>query len=1015
VNTVKETKGARLMHGTKVTQVIKEWGRDVGVQLRHARTIARKELSAYFSSPMALIFVGAFLVIALFVFFWVETFFSRNIADVRPLFRWMPTLAIFLVAALTMRQWSEEQREGTLEILLTLPVRRYGLVLGKFVAVMALTVLALGLTLFLPITVDLIGNLDWGPVLGGYLATLLMASAYVAIGLYVSSRTDNQIVALILSVLFCGVFYLIGTPGITGLVGDTTAEILRALGTGSRFESIERGVVDLRDLVYYVSLTALFLLLNVLSLDSKRWSVGSHTAAYRRNAILRVVLVGANLLALNAWLFPIHRLRADLTAQREYSLSPATRDIVQSLQEPLVMRGYFSEKTHPFLAPLVPNIRDLMREYEAASRGQIRVEFIDPREDEEAEIEANQVYGIRPTPFRIAGRYEDTVINSYFDILIRYGDQSVTLGFGDLIEVVPTAGGTPDVRLRNLEYDLTRSIKKAIYGFQSLESVLARMEEPIRLTTFVTPRTLPDPLQDVPPLIGLVAGEMAEVAGDNLAYAVVDPDSHASYTRASLYETYGIQPFAVSLFSPDSYYLHILLEIGEEAYVLYPGGDVSEADLRAEIEAALKRAAPGFLKTVGVWNPSEEPVPSPYGQGMVQPLSTWQEARSFLSQSYGVVPVDLSTGRVPGEIDVLVVIAPQGLGDEELFAIDQYLMRGGAVILATGSRMLSPQQFGGGIMMQTVEGGVGDLLASYGIEVEDAFVLDPRNEPFPRQRQRQVGNMSVVEMEQVNYPFFVDVRQDSMAQDSPIVANLPAVTLHWASPLRVDELANQERAATVLLESTEESWLRSGLSVDPDTDVYPEYGFPVEGEQMAHPLAVSVRGSFESYFKDRPSPFAESAETLVPPAPGPGQEAPDLPEQQPVLGTIESSPESARLVVVGSSEFLNDVVLSLSQSLSPERYLNNLVFLMNTVDWSVEDEDLLTIRSRGTQARLLRDLTREQQSFWEGLNYVVALLGLIAIGIVWNMRQRGEEPIEELRAAGATADAAAVSETREAE
>jgi ABC-2 type transport system permease protein len=171
----------------------------------------------------------------------------------------------------------------------------------------------------------------------------------------------------------------------------------------------------------------------------------------------------------------------------------------------------------------------------------------------------------------------------------------------------------------------------------------------------------------------------------------------------------------------------------------------------------------------------------------------------------------------------------------------------------------------------------------------------------------------------------------------------------------------------------------------------------VEGEQMAYPLAVSVRGSFESYFKDRPSPFEEGAEAEVPPAPGPGQATPETPEQ-PVLGTIESSPQSARLVVVGSSEFLNDAVLGLSQSLSPERYLNNLSFLLNAVDWSVEEEELLTIRTRGTQARLLRDLTREQQSFWEGLNYAVALLGLIAIGVVWNIRQREEEPIPELLA-----------------
>ncbi|HSR31759.1 MAG TPA: ABC transporter permease, partial [Anaerolineae bacterium] len=188
--------------------------------------IARKELSAYFGSPMALIFVGVFLVVTLLAFFWVETFFARNLADVRPLFRWMPVLLLFLVAALTMRQWSEEQRVGTLEVLLTLPVRRTELVLGKFLAVMALVALALTLTLFLPITASILGDLDWGPVVGGYLAALLMASAYAAIGLFVSSRTDNQIVSLIVTVLLGGTFFVVGTTGVAGLVGDTLGEIL---------------------------------------------------------------------------------------------------------------------------------------------------------------------------------------------------------------------------------------------------------------------------------------------------------------------------------------------------------------------------------------------------------------------------------------------------------------------------------------------------------------------------------------------------------------------------------------------------------------------------------------------------------------------------------------------------------------------------------------------------------------------------------------------------------------------
>ncbi|MCB0141623.1 MAG: ABC transporter permease, partial [Caldilineaceae bacterium] len=159
--------------------------------MKQILAITRKELSSYFGSPMALIFIGAFLAATLFTFFWIDTFFARGIADVRPLFRWMPLLILFLVSALTMRQWSEEQQTGTLEILLTLPVRAWQLVLGKFLAVMVLVAITLALTLFLPISVANMGDRAWGPVIGGYLAALLLAAAYTAIGLSISSRTTN--------------------------------------------------------------------------------------------------------------------------------------------------------------------------------------------------------------------------------------------------------------------------------------------------------------------------------------------------------------------------------------------------------------------------------------------------------------------------------------------------------------------------------------------------------------------------------------------------------------------------------------------------------------------------------------------------------------------------------------------------------------------------------------------------------------------------------------------------------
>ncbi len=959
--------------------------------MKQTLAITRKELEGYFGSPMALIFVGAFLAATLFSFFWVDTFFARGIADVRPLFRWMPVLMIFLVAALTMRQWSEEQRAGTLEVLLTLPVSPIQLVVGKFLAVLILVAVALALTVFLPITVSLLGNLDWGPVFGGYLAAILLAAAYAAIGLFVSSRTDNQIVALISTVLLCGLFYLAGSGGVTDFVGESLGEILRAVGSGSRFESIQRGVVDLRDLLYYLSLTALFMALNVASLDSKRWSTGKRTLSHRRSVILTTVLVVLNLVLFNVWVFPLHGLRLDLTEQREYSLSQTTRDLLSNLQEPLLIRGYFSEKTHPLLAPLVPRIRDMLQEYQVASRGKVQLEMIDPAKDPDKEAEANQTYGIRPMPFQVAGRYETSIINSYFDILIRYGDQNVVLNFRDLIEVEPHRDGTIDVRLRNLEYDLTSSVKKVVYGFQSVDAVLATLNKPAELTVYLTPQTLPEWLADVPETIEKVGQDIASKSNDKFTYTVVDPDAPDSpVTRQKLYDDYGLQPFAASLFSGESYYLHMVLKVGDQAQVIYPSGGLSEADVRTAIESALKRASPGFLQVVGLWTPPAEPTPDMFGQ-MQQPLSSWQQLGESLRQEYEVRTVDLSTGQVPADVDVLVVVAPQGMTDKERFAIDQYLMRGGSVVVAAGNYGITADQFGGGLALKPLEDGLREMLSSYGIQVEESLVMDPQNEPFPVPVTRQVGAFQVQEIQAIDYPFFVDIRPDRMASDSPIVSNLPAVTLNWASPITIDEEKNAGRQVTTLLQSSPASWTQADTNIQPNFDLYPDLGFPVGEEIKPYTLAVSVQGIFESYFKGKPSPFAEGeaekgTET--------SQEPISTPTPPASIGTIEVSPETARLVVIGSAEFVDDIVFEISSRLVMDRYLNSLKLVQNAVAWSTEDLDLLNIRSRGTYARVLDPMTEREQSFWEGANYVVALVALIVIGILWNARRRNEQPME---------------------
>jgi ABC-2 type transport system permease protein len=393
---------------------------------------------------------------------------------------------------------------------------------------------------------------------------------------------------------------------------------------------------------------------------------------------------------------------------------------------------------------------------------------------------------------------------------------------------------------------------------------------------------------------------------------------------------------------------------------------------------------------VGLWTPPDIPQPNAFGQQMPS-FKQYQTIQQQLSQDYTVRPVDLSSGQVPTDVDVLVVIAPQNVTDKDRYAIDQYLMRGGSVVVAAGNYAISPDQFSGNLGLQPIENGLRDMLASYGIDVQQALVLDPQNEPFPVQVSRDLGGLQVQEIQAMNYPFFVDVRSNGMDQQSPILASLPAVTLNWVSPVVVDQEKNKERTIITLLKSSPGSWLRTDTNIMPDLQSYPEFGFPVEGTQASHPLAVSVQGVFESYFKGKPSPLEAEAQAEVEPG-GPAPEPTATPAN--TIGTIESSPDTARLVVIGSAEFLNDLVFQLSSNLTQDRYFNTLQFMQNTVDWSVEDLDLLTIRSRGTSARVLVPLNESQQSFWEGANYVLALVALVVLGLIWRWRRQNEQPME---------------------
>ena len=240
--------------------------------MKRIRAVAGRELRAYFNSPIAYIFLLVFVGAALFTFFNVNAFFARGRADLRGLFDSLPLLMVLLVPALTMRLWAEEDKQGTMEVLLTLPAHQHELVVGKFLASWALLGTGLALTFALPFSVAAMGNLDWGPVVGGYIGGLLLGGAYLAAGQFISATTENQILAFILALVVCLGLYGLGTEAFSGLFSDRWSALFRSLGTSSRFKSIGRGVIDMRDLVYYLSLTGFFLAACVGALRARRWA-----------------------------------------------------------------------------------------------------------------------------------------------------------------------------------------------------------------------------------------------------------------------------------------------------------------------------------------------------------------------------------------------------------------------------------------------------------------------------------------------------------------------------------------------------------------------------------------------------------------------------------------------------------------------------------------------------------------------------------------------------------------------
>ena len=244
----------------------------MGVRKMHrVWAIFKREIGYYSNSPVAYIYINVFLIVMGIFFF--AAFFMENQASMRMFFQLLPWMFLFFVPAVTMRLWTDERKSGTMEVLMTLPIKDWEVMLGKYFAALAFLLITLALSFPLAMICYRTALVppDAGPIWGGYIGAILMGGAYLAIGIYFSSLFDNQIITLIMTIVFLAVLLLIEADIFLYKLPPLVQPFFAFIGLGGHFESIGRGVVDIRDILYYVSLIFFFLFLTVRSIESRKW------------------------------------------------------------------------------------------------------------------------------------------------------------------------------------------------------------------------------------------------------------------------------------------------------------------------------------------------------------------------------------------------------------------------------------------------------------------------------------------------------------------------------------------------------------------------------------------------------------------------------------------------------------------------------------------------------------------------------------------------------------------------
>ncbi len=433
--------------------------------MRNISTIFKREFLAYFNSPIAYVVAIVFLLVNSGLWLFMSNFFLMRMAEMRLFFGILPiTLAVFM-PAVTMRMWAEERRTGTIGLLLSLPARNHELVLGKFLASLLFYLVMLAGTVTIPLMIALAGDPDFGPILGGYIGSIFLGAFFLSVGLFVSVLFKDQILALIVSIVLCLGFYLLGTDLVAmpldGWTGGLGTAIKEAVGVAWRLQSVERGVLGLGDVIHFVSFTAGFVLLNVYAIESR---------VRMRGASLfpaGVALVLAIAIAVSVAASEMSLPRFDMTEGGVYSLAAPTRRVLAGLKAPVKVHYYVTPRdrmpTYMNMKNLERDVRDKLEEFVEYSHS-LTYEIIDPTVDVETQ---NKLQARNIVPFTAQSVQRDSreARLIYSAISISYLDKKEEI----LPRVIPQTLGQLEYELISRIYRMTLEDKPTVAIYAPLQ------------------------------------------------------------------------------------------------------------------------------------------------------------------------------------------------------------------------------------------------------------------------------------------------------------------------------------------------------------------------------------------------------------------------------------------------------------------------------------------------------------------------------------------------------------------